>query len=279
MSAAGGDRPVVTFLSDYGLRDEYVGVCHGVIAQICPRARVIDITHGIPPQDVRAGALALAAAVAFMPNAVHLAIVDPGVGATGVAARRPVALQAVAAGHMLVGPDNGLLLAAAERLGGVARAVDIAHSPRRARSVSHTFHGRDLFAPVAAALAAGGPLEQLGEPIAAESLRALELSQASVYQGELRARVLYSDRFGNLALDASVEQLAELGALTDGPMVAVHRGVAIPVARARAYADVAPGELLLYEDAQGMVALAVNCGSAEQLLGARRDDELVVRAA
>lgn len=271
--------PVVTFLSDYGLRDEYVGVCHGVIAGICPQARVIDISHGIPPQDVRTGALALAAAVPFMPPAVHLAVVDPGVGASGAAARRPVALQAQAAGHVLVGPDNGLLAPATERLGGVARAVDIGRSPQRARVLSHTFHGRDLFAPVAAALAAGRPLEQLGEEISPDSLRALELPRAHLHEGELRAHVLHCDRFGNLILDASPAQLDELGAPHGGAAVVLHRDIAFALRRAHTYADVAHGELLLYEDAQGMVALAVNCGSAQALLGAQRDDELVVRTA
>jgi S-adenosyl-L-methionine hydrolase (adenosine-forming) len=270
--------PVVTFLSDYGLRDEYVGVCHGVIARVCPQARVIDITHGIPPQDVRAGALALAAAVPFMPAAVHLAVVDPGVGASGAAARRPVALQSATAGHALVGPDNGLLLAAAERLGGVARAVDIELSPERARVVSHTFHGRDLFAPVAAALAAGRPFVQLGAEISPDSLRSLELPQARLHEGELRTHVLHSDRFGNLVLDASAGQLAELGAAAGARVAVARGGVALPVRWAQTYADVARGDLLLYIDAQGMVALAVNGGSAQRLLGARRDDELVVRA-
>jgi S-adenosyl-L-methionine hydrolase (adenosine-forming) len=209
---------------------------------------------------------------------VHLAVVDPGVGATGAAARRPVALQAAADGHLLVGPDNGLLLAAAERLGGVTRAVDIERSPMRARVVSHTFHGRDLFAPVAAALAAGRALEQLGEQIATGTLRRLELPQARLREGELRAHVLHSDRFGNLVLDASPAQLVALHAGTGEEIVVVHRGVATPGRRAWTFADVAAGELLLYEDAQGMVALAVNCGSARELLGAARDDELVVRA-
>ena len=278
MSEPADATPVVTFLSDYGLRDEYVGVCHGVLAKVCPRARVIDITHGIPPQDVRAGALALAAAVPFMPAAVHLAVVDPGVGATRAAGRRPVALQAATAGHILVGPDNGLLLAAAERLGGIERAIEIEISQQRARAVSHTFHGRDLFAPIAAALAGGRPLEQLGAQISPGSLRALELPRALLHEGELRTHVLHSDRFGNLILDASAAQLAAVGAVAGARVAVVHRGVAMPVRRAQTYADVARGELLLYEDAQGMVALAVNCGSAERLLGARRDDELVVRA-
>jgi S-adenosyl-L-methionine hydrolase (adenosine-forming) len=279
MSASASATPLVTFLSDYGLSDEYVGVCHGVIARLCPRARVLDITHEIPRQDVRAGALALAAAVPFMPPAVHLAVVDPGVGATGLAARRPVALRATEAGQFLVGPDNGLLLPAAGRLGGVARAVDIKRSPQRLSVVSQTFHGRDLFAPVAAALAAGLPLEQVGEPIRVDSLHALELPYALVRDGELRAHVLHSDHFGNLILDATAAQLVEFRAPAGAQIVVVHNGVALPARRARTYADVARGELLLYEDAQGRVALAVNLGSARQLLDAQRDDELVVRTA
>jgi S-adenosylmethionine hydrolase len=278
VSAPGAGSPLVTFLSDYGLRDEYVGVCHGVIARGCPRARVIDITHGIPPQDVRAGALALAAAVRFMPPAVHLAVVDPAVGATGAAARLPVALQTAAAGHLLVGPDNGLLLLAAERLGGVAHAVDIADSPQRSGAISHTFHGRDLFAPVAAALAAGRALQDVGAQIPPGSLRRLELPQARLGEGELHAHVLHGDHFGNLILDASLEQLTGLTAAAPARLVVVHRGVAFHARHAHTFADVAPGELLLYEDAQGMVALAVNGGSAQRLLGARGDDDLLVRA-
>jgi S-adenosyl-L-methionine hydrolase (adenosine-forming) len=277
MSAPACAQPLVTFLSDYGLQDEFVGVCHGVIARLCPQARVIDITHGIPPQDVRAGALALAAALPLMPPGVHLAVVDPGVGASGAAARRAIALQARAAGHLLVGPDNGLLTLAAQRLGGVARAVDLARSPQRARELSRTFHGRDLFAPVAAALARGAALVEVGEEISPVALCALALPQARLRDGVLAAHVLHSDRFGNLILDAAPAQLHELAAGPDRRLVVVHRGATHAAARARAFADVQAGELLLYEDAQGMVALAVNGGSAERLLGARRDDELTVR--
>src|SRR5919202_6328851 len=129
----------ITFLSDYGLADEFVGVVHGVIARICPEARVIDLGHGIPRQDVQAGALALARALPFVPAGVHLAVVDPEVGAR----RRAVALQVADEDRLLVGPDNGLLMPAAERFGGAIEAVEISASPWRLQPVSATFHGRD----------------------------------------------------------------------------------------------------------------------------------------
>jgi S-adenosylmethionine hydrolase len=143
--------PVVTFLTDYGRDDDFVGVCHGVIARICPEARVIDITHGLPRHDVRAAALVLRNTLGYMPAGVHLAVVDPEVGSP----RRAVALRVAHEERVLVGPDNGLLVLAAERLGGIVEAVDLAGSPFRLEPVSATFHGRDLFAPVAARLAAG----------------------------------------------------------------------------------------------------------------------------
>src|SRR6478752_7327665 len=138
-------EPLITFLSDYGHLDEFVGVCHGVIARRCPAARVIDITHAIPAYDVRAGAIALADALPYMPPGVHLSVVDPQVGASDQGARRALALRTRAEDRLLVGPDNGLLALAAARFGGVAQAVEINASPERLQPVSHTFHGRDLF--------------------------------------------------------------------------------------------------------------------------------------
>ena len=151
--------PFISFLSDYGLDDDFVGICHGVIATICPEARVIDIAHGVRRHDVRAGAVILRDALAYMPAGVHLAIVDPDVGAE----RRAVALR-LDDDRLLVGPDNGLLWPAAELGGGVVEAADIARSRFRLEPLSATFHGRDIFAPVAARLAAGAPLAEAGEP-------------------------------------------------------------------------------------------------------------------
>ena len=271
--------PVITFLSDYGLLDEFVGVCHGVIARRCPAARVIDVTHAIPRHDVRGGATVLAAALPYLPAGIHLAVVDPGVGAVGAQARRAVALRTAAEDRLLVGPDNGLLMPAAERLGGVAEAVDIGRSPERLEPVSSTFHGRDIFAPVAAALAAGAPLAAVGDRLPVAELRRLELPRAEVRDGTLLAHMLRTDTFGNLILDAAAEHLAAIGAIPGDVVSLEHAGRAHKARYGSTFADVAPGELLIYEDAQWTMAIAVNRGSAAELLGASRDDELVVRRA
>jgi S-adenosyl-L-methionine hydrolase (adenosine-forming) len=275
-----GDRtapPFITFLSDYGYGDEFVGVCHGVIARRCPAARVIDLTHGIPRHDVRAGASVLQAALPYVPAGIHLAVVDPDVGAVGAQARRAVALRAAEEDRLLVGPDNGLLMPAAEHFGGVVEAVDIGRSRERLQPVSRTFHGRDIFAPVAAALAGGAPLQDVGESLPTHELRGLELPSARVAQGALTTHVLRCDGFGNLMLDARTEQLAALGVGPGDALAVQHGGRAHRVRYAATFADVPAGSLLLYEDAQRMIALAVNLGSAAELLGADRDDELVVR--
>jgi S-adenosylmethionine hydrolase len=271
--------PVVTFLSDYGHGDEFVGVCHGVIFRRCPTARLIDITHAVPRHDTRTGALILRDALAYMPAGVHLAVVDPEVGAMGRSGRRAVAVRAAHEERLLVGPDNGLLMSALERLGGAVEAVDIGRSPERLEPVSRTFHGRDLFAPVAGALAAGDPLAGLGDPLDVNELRRLELPVAHVQDGSLIAHVLRSDHFGNLILDASHAEVTDAGvrlgqALTVGVEGGVHDARYVST-----FAEVAPGELLLYEDAMRSAALAVNRGSAADRLGVGRDDEIVVRPA
>ena len=250
--------PVITFLSDYGQLDEFVGVCHGVMARRCPSARVIDLTHSIPRHDVRAGAIVLRSALPFLPAGVHLAVVDPGVSAVGRHARRAVAMRTVEQDHLLVGPDNGLLMPAAERLAGVAEAVDIGESRERLRPVSRTFHGRDIFAPVAAALAAGEPLSSVGEPLPVQQLRRFGLPTAHLSDGTLTVHVLRGDTFGNLILDATEEQLLALGAMPGDTLTVSHAGAVRTARYAATFAEVTPGELLIYEDATRMVALAVN---------------------
>jgi S-adenosyl-L-methionine hydrolase (adenosine-forming) len=271
--------PVITFLSDYGLVDEFVGVCHGVIARRCPAARVIDLSHSIARHDVRLGASVLADALPYLPAGVHLAVVDPGVGAVGAQARRAVALRTAREGRLLVGPDNGLLIPAADRLDGVAEAVDIGCSPERLQPVSRTFHGRDIFAPVAAALAAGAPLAAVGDPLAVPELRRLELPRADVADGVLAAHVLRADIFGNLVLDADAEHMSAVGLRPGDALSVQHAGRSYASRYVCTFADVAPGELLVYEDAQRTIAVAVNRGSAAELLDAGRDDELLVRPA
>jgi S-adenosylmethionine hydrolase len=262
--------PFITFLSDYGLEDDFVGVCHGVIATICPEARVIDLAHGVPRHDVRTGAILLQGALPYMPAGVHLAIVDPDVGAE----RRAVALR-LADGRLLVGPDNGLLSLAAQSGGGVVEGVDLARSPFRLEPVSATFHGRDIFAPAAAHLAAGVELPELGNPCDPRDLVTLALPEARLQAGELLAHALRVDRFGNVQLDAVHEQLAQTG-LKLGRRVEVRTaaGEAHAAAYARTFADVAAGELLVYEDSSRRIALAISHGDAASRLGIAIDDEL-----
>lgn len=260
---------MIAFLSDYGLADGFAGICHGVIATICPQARVIDVSHGIPRHDVRAGALILRAALPYMPAGVHLAVVDPDVGAR----RRAVALRA-AAGPLLVGPDNGLLSLAADDAGGVVEAVDISSSPWRLEPVSATFHGRDIFAPVAAQLAAGRPLASAGAPVDPAELVSLQLPRAAVEEGVLVSHAVYIDRFGNVQLDAGHDDLAAIG-------LKLGRGVRIgehEVRYVRTFADAGEGELLLYEDSARMLAVAVSQGSAAERLGVAPGDELRISA-
>ena len=267
-------RPI-SFLSDYGLTDEFVGVVHGVIARICPQARVIDVSHGIPRQDVRAGATVLARALPYLPAGVTVAVVDPEVGAE----RRAVAIRCAEEDRLLVGPDNGLLMPAAERFGGVAEAVEISRSSWRLEPVSATFHGRDLFAPVAARLAGGEPLGAAGSPLEPDELVRIELTRARVEGGALVARIIDRDGFGNLALDAVHRNLARTTLKIGTPISVRLRGRRASGIYARTFADVRTGGLLLYEDAGGALALAVNGGDASALLGARRGDEVRVEPA
>jgi S-adenosylmethionine hydrolase len=266
--------PTVTFLSDYGLTDDFVGICHGVIARICPDARVIDITHGVPRHDVRAGAVLLAESLPYVPAGVHLAVVDPDVGAQ----RRAVALEC-ADGRRLVGPDNGLLWLAAVASGGVMQAADIARSRFRLAPVSATFHGRDIFAPVAAQLAAGSPLAETGDPLDPDELVTLTLPGPHRCGDALVAHVRYADRFGNLQLNAAHGDLAGTGLRLGHPAALTLPDGSIHVAQyVRTFADAGHGELLVYEDASRRLAVAVAQGDAARTLGLAVDDELEIRA-
>ncbi len=268
--------PVITFLSDYGLADGFVGVCHGVIARICPEARVIDLTHGIPRHDASAGALALAEALPYMPAGVHLAVVDPDVGAS----RRAVALRA-ADGRLLVGPDNGVLSLAAEGSGGVTEAADIAGSRLRLEPVSATFHGRDIFAPVSAHLAAGVPLAEVGTPLDPASLVRVELSRPRVQpSGAIVAHAVSVDRFGNVQLDVTHEDLAGSGLkLGRGVVIRLDDGRVEAAPFVRTFAEALPDSVLVYEDASRRLAVAVRHGDAAAWLGLAAGDELEIAPA
>jgi S-adenosylmethionine hydrolase len=252
----------ITFLSDFGLQDDFVGTCHGVMKRIAPDAEIIDITHGIPPQHVLQGALVLANTLPYMPEGVHLAVVDPGVGGQ----RRPLAL-ATGEGRLLVGPDNGLLIPAAERTGGIAAAHEIANPDYALDSVSRTFHGRDLFSPAAAHLARGVPIDELGPPIDSEALLRLDVPDAEIGQNRIRACVLYVDHFGNMQLNLTRDDLEQAGVL---PGVTVELELALEryyATAARTFADARGGDIILYEDAYRNIAIAINGGSASDLFG------------
>ncbi len=261
----------ITFLSDFGLRDDFVGTCHGVIATIAPDAHVIDITHGIRPGRVLQGALVLANTLGYMPPGIHLAVVDPGVGS----GRRALALRD-REGRLHVGPDNGLLLAAADRFGGVAQAHELANADYSLQPVSRTFHGRDLFAPAAAHLARGVPIEELGPPVDPEELVPLDLPEPEIGQSRIRAAALVIDRFGNVALNLTREHLdrAEFAAGTRVELVC--RGERFYAVVARTFADAPRGSLILYEDSYGSLALAVSSGSAAELLRADEGTEILL---
>lgn len=261
--------PAVTFLSDYGLADDFVGVCHGVIARIAPDVRVVDITHAIARHDVRSGAIVLRRALEYMPTGVHLAVVDPGVGSD----RRAVALRC--GERILVGPDNGLLSLAAQRFGGAVEAVEIGASPLGLVGVSASFHGRDLFAPVAAHLASGETLDHAGEPLDPSTLATLTLPRAEPGDGRLLAHVLLADGFGNIMLDATPADLRASGLLPGAPIVV--NGVR--AAHAATFADVRPGGLLLYPDSYGALSLAINRGSALDALVMQIDSPVEIVAA
>jgi S-adenosyl-L-methionine hydrolase (adenosine-forming) len=262
---------VITFLSDYGLEDDFVGVCHGVMARIAPEARVLDVSHGIPRHDIRSGALVLRRALPFFPAGVHVAVVDPEVGAE----RRAVALRCAEEDRILVGPDNGLLLPAARRFGGVVEAIEVSRSKHRLEPTAATFHGRDVFAPVGAHLAAGEALAEAGEPLEADSLIELEMPEARSEDGQLVAHAVAFDRFGNVMLDIEHDQVGNHG-LRLGHPVSVNDEEAH---YATTFADVPAGRLLLYEDSYRWLALAVNRGSAAELLGLALDDEVRIKPA
>jgi S-adenosyl-L-methionine hydrolase (adenosine-forming) len=262
----------ITFLTDFGLQDDFVGTCHGVIKRIDPDVQIIDVTHGIAPGRVLQGALVLANTLPYMPAGVHLAVVDPGVG--GV--RRPLALQD-AQGRFYVGPDNGLLIPAAERLGGIAAAYELANPKYALEPVSRTFHGRDLFSPAAAHLARGVELAELGPPIGVDALVRLDVAEPELGSNRIRATVLYVDRFGNIALNLTRAHLERVG-IVPGTKLELELGSERYYAvAARTFGDARRGDLILYEDAYGNVAIAISNGHAAGLLGVREGQELRLR--
>jgi S-adenosyl-L-methionine hydrolase (adenosine-forming) len=263
---------IVTLLTDYGRDDDFVGVCHGVIRGIHPDAQIVDITHGVERYAVRQGALVLRNTLPYMPVGVHVAVIDPQVGTE----RRALALRTVD-GRILVGPDNGLLSLAWERCGGIDLAVDVTRSPHRLEPVSATFHGRDIFSPVAAHLARGAELADAGDQLDEDELQTVGLPEPRVEDGTLVGHALVVDRFGNVALNVDHDDMAGTGITLGGTVEIEASGELYLATYAQTFADVRPGELLIYEDAYRTLAVAINRGDAAATLALRPDAELRLR--
>jgi S-adenosylmethionine hydrolase len=251
----------ISLCTDYGYADGFVASCHGVIARIAPHARVLDVTHAVAPGDVRRGSAVLADTLPWLPPAVHVAVVDPGVGT----ARRGVAL--VSGDAVLVGPDNGLLLAAAQALCGVRAVYELVEPGYRLPRVSATFHGRDVFAPAAAHLARGVSPEALGPAADPASLVTLPAPLCQVDSDRIRIEVLTVDHFGNVALAAGAAELSALGMQVGASVTLRWPAGELLVRFGKTFADVAEGELVLLIDSAGHLAVALRAGSA-----ARRTD-------
>lgn len=258
------DPSFISFLSDYGHSDEFVGVCKAVIARVAPDAHVLDISHEIAPYDVRAGALTLARAVQYLPEGVVLGVVDPGVGTE----RRAVAAE-VDSGF-LVGPDNGLLAPSVAMLGGAKRVVSLTNPDYQLEAPGPTFAGRDILAPAAAYLATGVDLAELGELIDPFSLVPGLIPLPQTGPDGLSGEVLWVDRFGNLQLNVDPGELAGMG-LAPGSMVEVRvAGASGREARwVSAYAEAGPNELVLVIDSYGLMSLSFDKRPAAELLGMR----------
>ena len=258
----------ITFLTDFGLRDDFVGVCRGVMKRIAPDAQILDLSHGIGPQAVTQGALMLARAIPYVPEGVHLAVVDPGVGGD----RRGIAIR-TREGRHFVGPDNGLLsLAVPDE--DIEAVRSLTNARYHLEPVSRTFHARDIFAPVAAHLANGVALEELGNDVDPATLVRVELPLPEVARGALRATVLAVDRFGNLELNLSRDHVDVLGVRPGERVELMFALDPYYAVVAETYADASRGELLLYEDSYGAYSIAISGGDAAGLTGAVPGDRV-----
>jgi S-adenosylmethionine hydrolase len=258
----------VSFLSDFGLQDDFVGTCHGVIKRIAPQTQIIDVTHGIPAQQILQGALVLASTLPYVPGGVHLAVVDPGVGSS----RRALALRD-RDGRLFVGPDNGLLIPAADTAG-IAAAHELANPEYALETISRTFHGRDLFAPAAAHLSLGVSIDALGPPLDPEALVRLDLPQPELGPDKIAATVLYVDSFGNMALNLTREHIAEAGIVPGTQVELELGGERFYAVAARTFADARAGDIMLYEDSYRNMSVAISNGNAAEMLRARAGQSL-----
>jgi hypothetical protein len=276
-ASASRARPFVSLLSDFGSRDPSAGIMRAVVVGICPSAAIVDLSHEVDKFAIRDGALLLWSAVPYLPVGAHVAVVDPGVGT----ARMGIAIQTLRGDH-LVGPDNGLLMPAAARLGGITRAHLLENPHYSLPEISSSFHGRDVFAPAAAHLAGGVPIEELGRAVDPRRLLDLEWPRPDIYPGRLRTQALYIDTFGNVKLSALVDDLAAaLPGLQHGERLIVRIGAGPALREAgatwvRTFGEVAVGAPLLTADSYGRASLALRQGSAASAFGVALDDSIEV---
>lgn len=256
-------RPVIGFLTDFGL-DGAAAICRGVMLSIARDAQIVDISHVVRKFSIAEGAYVLRSAVPWLPIGVHVAVVDPGVGT----ARRPTGLM-TSRGDILIGPDNGLLLPAAEALGGVVEARMLTNRTWMLPETSSTFHGRDIFAPVAAHLAVGALFVDAGPVLDTSELVHLSVPIATASRGRLETEVTYVDSFGNLRLAGGIPELsAALGQVEPGAIfIAELAGQSVPLAFSRTFGEVAAAQLLLYRDSSGNLAIGESKGNASNRLG------------
>lgn len=265
-------REIITFTSDYGLEDEFVGVCHGVMLMIAPHARIVDVHHNILRQQIRHGAVVLEQSIKFLPEGVHLAVVDPSVGS----ARRPIVIE-TRSGQILVGPDNGLLIPASIECGGATKAWDIKTEEFLLRPISRTFQGRDIFAPASAHIANGVDPSELGTSIPVDELIPLEIPKAWLHDDHLHAEVLQVDRFGNLQFNFGRNELADAGLDGDERLLEVRmEGHRLRVPLGDTFADVDDGDFVLVADSYNHLSLAVNKGDAAGKLQAGTGSTAIV---
>jgi S-adenosyl-L-methionine hydrolase (adenosine-forming) len=261
----------LTFTSDYGLDDVFVGVCKGVIAQLAPHVKIIDVTHQVTPQDVEQGATSLASAMPYLPVGVHLALVDPMHGGSS----RGVVVE-TGDGSLLVGPDNGLLsLAWAER-GGAIQAYELVNPALWRDTVHKTFRGRDVFAPVAAHLASGTAIGDVGPAVEADSLARLPARGIEVDDDHVHAEVSLVDHFGNVSLNVARADLEAAGMRLGDTVEVRCNGMTLAVPFTATYGDVATGRLTLCEDSFRAVMLSVNSGHASDALRVSRGEPIVI---
>lgn len=254
-------QAIICFVSDFGLDDTWVGVCHAVIHKACPQARVVDLGHHVPPFDIRKGASTAAAGVYQLPDAIHLIVVDPGVGA----GRRDLCIVTVG-GTRLVGPDNGVLLPAAWRSGGILEAYALDPLKIDFRGPLATFHARDVLAPAAAALACDVAPSALGEPVDPGSLADAPFGPCRVESGHVVGEVLEADRFGSLRFNIPGDELGRLGLSgTRLEFTIGHSTIRAPLART--YGEVEPGDPVALVDSSGWLSLSVNRGNAGERYG------------